>query len=262
MDAGRSKDETLSDGDAAPSFSFMLKCLLYSRLETGLVSNKDYYDEDVNVYMAHLLQAFINPNYLQRVKPYLSHYDADVFARVGDASDARLKYTVYKTNADFLLISMGIFDNAAAMQPEHRRAHGEDVEWPRPSEEAYVGRGKTYYRFAYSYSQQLPRKSVAMTDVLEKLAVGFDDYLKILAHMRGEYFDLMDRLSHGEVFHLERTVNEAARGDEVREKQDILLDRFNEWNDDRTEEKWAALMETVNELKQLDPGFTFRMPEA
>jgi len=35
----------------------MLKCLLYSRLQTGLVSNKEYYDEDVNVYMAHLLQA-------------------------------------------------------------------------------------------------------------------------------------------------------------------------------------------------------------
>ena len=44
-----------------PTYYFMINCLLYSRMETGLVSNQDFYDEDVNVYLAHLLHSFIKP---------------------------------------------------------------------------------------------------------------------------------------------------------------------------------------------------------
>jgi hypothetical protein len=252
---------SLDDREATPTFQFMLKCLLYSRLQTGLVSNKDFYDEDVNVYVAHLLQAFINPEYMERVRPYLSQYDADVFRKLAKSTDARLKYTIYKTNADFLLVSMGIFDEASALYNDRRKARSDD-DWTRPAEEAYVGRGKTYYRFAYTFSQQLPRRNTAVTDVLEKLAIGFDRYLKILAHMRGEYFDLMQRLSSGEVFHLQRTVNEHARRQEVREKQDQLLDHFNQWRTTQNDDTWAQMQALVDELRELDPSFRFDFPEA
>src|SRR5438093_969215 len=123
----------------------MINCLLYSRMETGLVSNQEYYVEDVNVYLAHLLHSFINPEYVEQSKRFLSKYDTDVFRRMSSSSDSRLKYLIYKTNADFLLISIGIFDNP--MGPAAPRAKAQ------PSEEAYIGRGKTYYHFAYSYAQ-------------------------------------------------------------------------------------------------------------
>ena len=126
-----------------PTYLFMMKCLLYSRMETGLVSNKDYYDEDVNVYIAHLLNSFIHPEFLERARPFLSRYDTEVFKRLSASRDARLKYTLYKTNADFLLVSLGIFDNpdmdfeggppAGGRTPERRQF--------RPSEEASVGKG-------------------------------------------------------------------------------------------------------------------------
>jgi len=263
MDSQRSHDlaYSLEAQEATPTFQFMLKCLLYSRLQTGLVSNKDFYDEDVNVYVAHLLQAFINPDYLERVRPYLSQYDSDVFKKLSKSTDARLKYTIYKNNADFLLVSMGIFDEATAMQPDRRGGRG-DSDWTRPSEEAYVGRGKTYYRFAYTFSQQLPRRNSALTEVLEKLAVGFDRYLKILAHMRGEYFDLMKRLSSGEVYHLQRSVNEQARMEEMRGKQDELLDLFNEWRATHDDVTWTRLQSVIAELTELNPDFRFHFPEA
>jgi len=129
-----------------PTYYFMINCLLYSRMETGLVSNQDYYDEDVNVYLAHLLHSFINPDYVEQSKRYLSKYDADVFKRLSQSTDARLKYAIYKTNADFLLVSIGIFDNPLAPTATPARSK------PAPSEEAYIGRGKTYYHFAYTYS--------------------------------------------------------------------------------------------------------------
>src|SRR6476619_799081 len=65
--------------DLQPTYYFMINCLLYSRMETGLVSNQDFYDEDVNVYLAHLLHSFLNPEYVEQSKKYLSKYDSDVF---------------------------------------------------------------------------------------------------------------------------------------------------------------------------------------
>jgi hypothetical protein len=234
----------------------MINCLLYSRMETGLVSNQDYYDEDVNVYLAHLLHSFINPDYIEQSKKYLSKYDADVFKRLSHSTDARLKYAIYKTNADFLLVSIGIFDNPLAPTSTPQRAH------PAPAEEAYIGRGKTYYHFAYTYSQQVHRKNQGVSEVLEKLSVGFEKYIKILSHMRGEYLDLVQRFSEGEVYHLERAVNESARQDLIKAKQDQLLELYTQWQ----REPSAAIEEDVKrlvvEIQELAPSFRFSLPSA
>src|SRR5213075_3535563 len=108
--------------------------------------------------------------YVDQSKKFLSKYDTDVFRRLSTSTDARLKYLIYKTNADFLLVSIGIFDNPRGAGASSRKL--------QPSEEAYIGRGKTYYHFAYSYSQQMHRKNAGVSEVLEKLSVGFDKYLR------------------------------------------------------------------------------------
>ncbi len=156
-----------------PTFFFMLNCLLYSRLEKGFPSNQDFYDEDVNVYLANLLCSFMKPEYHKRSRPYLSPYDSTLFEKVANSTDARLKYTIYKTNADFLLISIGIFNNAEARRPDTAQAY-------RSSEEAYMGRGKAYYHFAYTYSQSAFRKSTGIAEILEKLSKGFERYIEDL----------------------------------------------------------------------------------
>jgi len=236
-----------------PTYYFMINCLLYSRMETGLVSNQDFYDEDVNVYLAHLLHSFINPEYVEQSKKFLSKYDTDVFRRLSNSSDARLKYLIYKTNADFLLVSIGIFDH-----PMAEAAHRAKL---LPSEEAYVGRGKTYYHFAYSYAQQVHRKNQGVAEVLEKLSVGFEKYLRILSHMRGEYLDLVKRLSQGEVYHLERSVNEASQQELLRVKQDELLELYSAWKKEPTAETEENLERVVGEIRQLNPSFKFNLPK-
>jgi len=241
-----------SSRNLQPTYYFMINCLLYSRMETGLVSNQDFYDEDVNVYLAHLLHSFINPEYVEQSKKFLSKYDTDVFRRLSNSSDSRLKYLIYKTNADFLLVSIGLFDNP--MGPAAR------TKTP-PAEEAYIGRGKTYYHFAYSYSQQVHRRNAAVTEVLEKLSVGFDKYLRILSHMRGEYLDLMKRFSNGEVYHLERSVNEDSQKELLRVKQDELLELYTVWKAEPSAEAEENLERVVSEIKQLNPDFKFELPK-
>jgi hypothetical protein len=239
--------------DLQPTYYFMINCLLYSRMETGLVSNQDFYDEDVNVYLAHLLHSFINPEYVEQSKKFLSKYDTDVFRHLQGSSDARLKYLIYKTNADFLLVSIGIFDNPVATAAHRTKM--------QPSEEAYVGRGKTYYHFAYSYSQQMHRKNAGISDVLEKLSVGFEKYIRILSHMRGEYLDLMKRLSAGEVYHLERSVNEHSLQEQLRVKQDELLELYTAWKAKPSPETEESLERVVGEIKQINPSFKFELPK-
>ncbi len=236
-----------------PTYYFMINCLLYSRMETGLVSNQDFYDEDVNVYLAHLLHSFINPEYVEQSRKFLSKYDSDVFRRMSTSTDARLKYLIYKTNADFLLVSIGIFDNANAAETHRSKL--------QPSEEAYIGRGKTYYHFAYSYAQQVHRKNAGVSEVLEKLSVGFDKYIRILSHMRGEYLDLMRRLSSGEVYHLERSVDEHQQQEMLRVKQDELLELYTRWRDEPSKETELNLERVVSEIRMLNPEFKFELPK-
>jgi hypothetical protein len=250
--------------EVQPTYHFMMKCLLYSRLETGLVSNKDYYDEDVNVYIAHLLNAFLSPSYVRRAAKYLSPYDTDVFSQLSHSTDARLKYTLYKTNADFLLISLGIFDNPRAVtDPKAQRGESKAPDLSeKPVERAYIGRGKAYYHFAYTYSQRIHSPQAAITEVLEKLSVGFGKYTKILSHMRGEYLDLMKRLSRGEIYHLERSVNEKQRKEALIRKQDELLDLYLEWKRTKAVDVEEKLKEIVEEIRKMDPNFRFELPSS
>ncbi len=238
--------------DLQPTYYFMINCLLYSRMETGLVSNQDCYDEDVNVYLAHLLHSFINPEYVEQSRRFLSKYDTDVFRRLSSSTDARLKYQIYKTNADFLLVSIGIFDSPQLAGSTRPRV--------QPSEEAYIGRGKTYYHFAYTYAQQMHRRNAGVSDVLEKLSTGFEKYLRILSHMRGEYLDLMKRFSQGEVYHLERSVDEHSQRERLRVKQDELLELYSAWKSAPSAQAEEDLERVVGEIRQLNPTFKFELP--
>jgi len=241
-----------------PSYYFMMRSLLHSRVDTGLTSNQDVDDEDVNVYLAHLLQAFSDPEYLESSQPYLHRYDHEVFGRLSSSTDSRLKYRIYKTNADFLLVSIGVFDNASQTLlgriPGQRAGARRQFE---PTEEATISRGRTYYRFAYSYSQLVNRRQPAVSDVLQKLSVGFDRYTRILAHLRGEYLDIIHELSRGEVYHLERSVNREQERELLRTLQDGFLDAYAAWRRDRSPETEATLRKAADAVRQYDRDFSF-----
>jgi hypothetical protein len=131
-----------------------------------------------------------------------------------------------------------------------------------PAEEAYIGRGKTYYHFAYTYSQQIHRKNQGVSEVLEKLSVGFDKYIKILSHMRGEYLDLAQRFSEGEVYHLERAVDESARQEILKAKQDQLLELYSMWQVAPSDEIEENVKRLVGEIQEITPSFRFALPKS
>ncbi len=244
-----------------PSYYFMMRSLLHSRIDIGETSDEEHGEEDVNVYLAHLLRSFSDPAYLEESRPFLHRYDHEVFGRLARSTDARLKYRIYKTNADFLLVSIGIFDDPGRtlMGRVPGAGAGAARKGFEPSEEAVMGRGRTYYQFAYSYSQMVHRERPAITEVLEKLSQGFDRYTRILAHLRGEYMDIVHELSRGEVYHLERSLNSESRREALHERQDDFLDAYAQWKRSGSEEARESVERAAAAVRELDPEFNFRL---
>lgn len=232
-----------------PSIFFTMNCLLCSRTELGILSQRDSYVQDVDVYLEHLLATFADPDSFERTRRFLSKYDGEVFKRLRRLETAHVRYTIFRTSSDFLLLSAGTFAS-----PPMRRGRGKQ----EPIEEGYIGRGKTYYHFAYSYGQRLHHSNTVVTEVLEKLALGFDRYASILAHMRGESKDdLLARLTQGEVFVIEKVVNRKQAEILFTEKQDHLLDAISEYRREPTTDSRARVAQVVADLEALRPGFHF-----
>jgi exonuclease VII small subunit len=97
--------------------------------------------------------------------------------------------------------------------------------------------------------------------VLEKLSRGFEQYVQILSHMRGEYFNILERLSTGEVYHLERSLDRFESGRELRGLQDQFLDMYSEYLKSKDPELKLRLRELAKQIQKLDETFRFTMDQ-
>lgn len=235
--------------DAASTSAFVAHCLLSSRLDAGLPT-EDSADEDVNIYLVHLLTAYADPCFRLRVAGYLSAYDQDVFERAQRSRSRRLCYAVYRANADHLLLSVGIFRNPTGDRVHHRPAVFQI------RDEVYVGRGKAYYDFASTYSNTIFGRSSGVSEVLNKLALRFETYVQLLSHMRSEYLNFVDRMTEGEIYHLQKASQELG----TMGLQDAFLDAYSAYKRQPTPEGRARLVSLAEELHRVDPHFDFEMP--
>jgi hypothetical protein len=235
------------------SFFYMLNCLLHSRMQIGLESNSVVYDEDVNMYLANLLNSFIDPNYIEASSKYVRLYDGDVYKLASQAADDRARYAVYRTNADYLLMELGIFNNL----PRHRGSLPSAYHFNR---DHYIGRAKAYYELASSYAKHASRKSLPVCDTLTKISDHIEGYLSILSYLRGQYFDLIERFSQGELYHLQRSIDDIGQEELVCKKRDEFLEIYYEWLRTHSEDLRTKLLTQVRQLKKLDPDFDFELP--
>jgi hypothetical protein len=232
---------------------FMMTSVLKSRTETGMESNTRCYDEDVNVYLAGLLAAPLDPAYVRWTAPLISRFDTDVATMVR-GRDEREKYRIYKVNADHLMLTLGIFEPG-------RETAGPAAVGPDPrSYRVYAGRGGIYYEIAASYGRGLARRLTASTEVLEKLSRGFEEYVTILQYLRSHYFNLIDRLNHRGMEAIQAAIAAEARSADYMEKVDRLLDLYSTWRLSGDPALVPAMREVVEAIRATDPEFRFDLP--
>jgi hypothetical protein len=240
---------------------FVLDSLLKSRIECGFESNSLRYDEDVNVYLVHLLTSLVRSPWLMigTRRDEIADRDVDVFEKVRDSSDPRLKSRVYRMNADRLLVATGIFTQSPYIEMEGRRIF-EDVTRDR------IGRGKAYYQFAALFYERLKSISPALTRVLGTLSEDFERYVDVLIHMRGEYFNLFERLREDQLMALRSEAFQdppsGGESGDISVLRDEFLDAYWVWHQCQDPSSRNALIETVKRLKAADPSFEFKLPES
>ena len=244
---------------------FMMTSVLKSRTETGFESTT-LGDEDVNVYLAGLLAAYLDPAYTQWSSPLISPFDTDI-ATMARSADERRRYWIYKVNADHLMLMLGIFEPEAppvapssSAAPTATPPAAPVPHVPLGRSRMYVGRGETYYELAASYGRALTRRQTASVLVLEKLSGGFEGYVTILNHVRSHYFNLIERMNRREMDAIQHGIREQATASEFKTKVDHLLDLYSAWRESGDPALITAMREQVAAIRQIDPAFQFDLP--
>lgn len=254
-------DQATLENPGLPSTlaEFLLRCLLGARDEADLpTGTQGAADEEVNVYLVGLLQRFLSAAYHEEISRYIFWNDIDLSHQVELAGDDRTTFRLYKTNADQLLLFVGLFCHVPG-------ARHHVPPFTRREPEEYIGRGGTYYRLASGALRRLNRRNTAPEMALESLGGHFAAYADLLRRVRMSYFHLTQRLGEARLHHLIQAAEEPARevpSEEVADRYDHFLDCFSAWRQDASEENLARLREAVAQVEQADPEFSFRMPES
>jgi hypothetical protein len=220
----------LDSGKIDTTESFFSNSFLRGRIDSGKESNEGYdlifeegrneewcekhwkeikanemkYDEDVNQYISLTLAELANPKSLAFANEYTVGIDADVGQIAMSLPEQIKTYFLYKINADFLLLNLGLFRSDTNILGE-----------------AYFDKGESYYFSAASNLKAARGGRSGMTDVLEKLSGGFGKYVEILRTMKNSadnYLSFNFKFSQAEIQDLEATLGRATQ-----KKQDTGL---------------------------------------
>lgn len=230
---------------------FVLDSLLKSRIECGFESCADHYDENVNVYLVHLLSSLVDSPSLGTLT---AARDIDIFEKVRRSTDPRFKSEVYRVNADQLLVSTGIFSETPYVERDGHRC------WDGLAQDR-IGRGKAYYHYASTFHERTGARTTALAGVLARLSDHFERYVDVLFHMRGEYFHLYERMREADLRAIQQAWTAEAPGDvDVETLRNEFLDAYWLWHQDPDAAARDALIEAVKRLRAADPTFDFRLP--
>ena len=232
------------------AYFFMMNCLLHSRMEAGFPSNDEYFDEDVNVYLAGLLTSIIYPQSRALSSSCVASSDAVLFEQACAARSPRERYLLYRDGADRILLSLGIFRNTRLRRPDSKP-------YLALTPRGWIGRGKTYYALARSYAAQTHRANTGIGEVLGKLSHGFERYLSVLSLMGGEHLNFFRQISDGEIFHLENASRFFERSAELKLLHDRFLDLYSSYLRRKSPRTKRALLAAAGEIRSIDPRFNF-----
>lgn len=244
----RSRFFNLENGERELVVGYLLEVLMKARESLGIHSNQKAFDEDVNIYLAHLLLASLLPDYNEIAHRYLALNTSDMMESIGHQQDRVVRYFIYKVNADYLLIHLGVFHDLVSFRSRSFQK----------SERDYVHLAQRYYDSASNYNHRIYRKHTAIADVLSKLSVYFEDYRRILEAASDEFFHLMKHAvpaSRPESGGADLTG--VIRSIELEHRLNEFLDLYGEWLRTKSPACLPLLEHAAKAVKELDPSFTF-----
>ena len=231
------------------AFGYIVSILLKSRIACGKSDDQKYRD-DVDVYIASLLLSLTDPKAQERNIKYIFMTDAELVTKIENCRDNFVKYLIYKTNADNIIMSLSMFDIF------HLRDKRGRVSNPQRYR-AFQGRGKIYYELASTYHHKVYRKQTGICDALDKLSEDFEEYLEIMIKMKREFFSFFDQMCDTKFDGFLDSLKQYAHELIIEKKTDQFLDAYSAWKKKHTRQNEKCLKDAVRELEIISPSFTF-----
>lgn len=244
----------ISKQERDSAIRYLLQTVINSRGESKFPSNYYTYDEDVNVYLAHLLFAVSLPEYHEMAEPYLSTDTSDILRWVRATEDRTIRYFIFKVNADHLLMHSAIFNDLNGKK--------KSKSFFAKSEKHFIEVAKLYYEQAAAYHKKIYRKKTGVGDVLTKLSHYFEDYQDVLKHVRRDYFHFVNRFKDNAFDEFIGAVNQYESKTTVKEKMDLFLDLYGKWLANKNPIYINEIIQLVRDIKQVDPSFDFNVQQA
>jgi hypothetical protein len=217
----------LDTRDIETTESFFSNRFINARIDSGLQSNEGYdeileeqrdpdwheahwkevkanqlkYDEDVNQYITLTLSDLAKPQSVDLMNRYVVNVKSDAGQVAFQTQEQSKKFIVYRVNADYLLLTLGLFRSDLKV-----------------CEDAYIDKGREYYFSAANNLKGVFQGRSAMSDVMEKLSNGFGKYVKILQTMReadDNYMSFHFKFSQPEIETLEQSLTAEVHKDKL-----------------------------------------------
>ena len=239
-------DMTQQERDSA--IRYLLGAIIKTRSDSSFPSNYYTFDEDVNVYLAHLMFAMSLPEYHEMAEPYLSLETSDVLKWVRATEDRTIRYFIFKANADHILIHSAIFEDLG--QRPHQKFF-------RRSPKHFRELAKLYYEQAAAYHKRIYRKTTGVGEVLEKMAHYFEAYQELLKLVRREYFHFVNNFRDQAFNHFLNQLIIYESYFLTKDKMCRFLELYARWLETKNPGLENDILQVVTELKRLDPGFRF-----
>ncbi|MGP0628337.1 hypothetical protein ACTRW9_01365 [Nitrospina sp. 32_T5] len=161
-------------------------------LETNWKEVKDNdlrYEEDVNQYITLTLSELANPRSLACLNEYLIDINSDAGRIAVSLNSKSNRFTLFRVNADFLLLNLGLFRSDLYRDSD-----------------AYLDKGGSYYFSAATSLKSLQGGRTGLSDVMEKLSINFGKYVEILRQMKQDadnYLSFHAKIPEAEMKQLE-----------------------------------------------------------
>ena len=237
----------ISKQERDSAIRYLLGSILKSRKECNFPSNYYTFDEDVNVYLAHLLFAVSLPEYHEMAEPYLSMETSDILKWVRATEDRTIRYFIFKVNADHILMHTAIFDDLGHKSPKLFKR----------SQKHYRELAQLYYDQTAIYHNRIYRKKTGVGEVLEKLSRYFDSYQGRLKFVRREYFSFVTSFRDQAFHHFMTEMKSFETDFQKKNHMDIFLDLYGRWLQSKDPDLQKKLIEVVSQIKKFDTQFNF-----
>ena len=243
---------SLSSEDRESAIYFLLESILKAKDQAQGATRTLGFDEDVNIYLAHLLFAISLPEYHDMADPFLSTNSQEIFEWVKETEDPMLRYFIFKVNADHLLVQSTIFnpDPLLAKRFSLKKEAKEEKNEERLAAILYYNQASRCHAGVYD-------KKTGVGEVLGKIACQFDGYRHVLARVKEDYFKFIECFREQAFQHFLVKLSGYEKAHLREMKMEKFLEVYQRWLVTKAPALKQNILQLTQELSQLDPQFRF-----